>query len=230
MTEARTGRTLDEPPPEAPPSYQPGTAPPEGSGDAETVAKAEEAVVAAAMIALPKGASAEERANAVGSRPGGLDAPREGRGDDLKRIRGIGPANERKLNGLGIHHYDQIAAWGRAKSAGSAPILGFRAGSTASAGSSRRRRWPGRADGGATMAEVSNELALRGPEGLRTIVCRVSGEWPAGDEDGSFRRSEGTCSRRRTDMSEPLRHLRPPGASPRPDPSVASTSSTSPPD
>jgi NADH-quinone oxidoreductase subunit E len=125
VTEARTGRTLDETPLEGPPSYQPGTAPPEGGGDAETVAKAEEAVVAAAMIALPKGASAEERANAVGSRPGGLDAPREGRGDDLKRIRGIGPGNEGKLNGLGIHHYDQVAAWGRAEVRWVGTYLGF---------------------------------------------------------------------------------------------------------
>ena len=54
---------------------------------------------------LPKGASAEERADAVGSRPPGSTRRGRARRDDLKRIRGIGPGNERKLNGLGIHHY-----------------------------------------------------------------------------------------------------------------------------
>ena len=111
-------------PPETGSSYQPGTAPPEG-GDAETVAKAEEAVVAAALVTLPKGASAEERANAVGKRPSGLDAPRDGKGDDLKRIRGIGPGNEAKLNGLGIFHHDQVAAWGRAEVRWVGTYLGF---------------------------------------------------------------------------------------------------------
>ena len=44
-----------------------------------------------------------------GERPLGLLAARGGAGDDLKRIRGISPDNERALNRLGIHHYDQIA-------------------------------------------------------------------------------------------------------------------------
>jgi predicted flap endonuclease-1-like 5' DNA nuclease len=40
-----------------------------------------------------------------------LAAPRDGKADDLKRIEGIGPALESLLNGLGIWHFDQIAAW-----------------------------------------------------------------------------------------------------------------------
>jgi predicted flap endonuclease-1-like 5' DNA nuclease len=47
----------------------------------------------------------------AGERPMGLAAPRQGRGDDLKRIRGIGKQNEGRLHGLGIWHFDQIAAW-----------------------------------------------------------------------------------------------------------------------
>jgi predicted flap endonuclease-1-like 5' DNA nuclease len=46
-----------------------------------------------------------------GERPAGLAAPRDGRKDDLKRIRGIGPQNESRLHGLGIWHFDQIAGW-----------------------------------------------------------------------------------------------------------------------
>lgn len=44
-------------------------------------------------------------------RPVGLFAPRDDKADDLKLIRGIGPTNERKLNQIGIYHYDQIANW-----------------------------------------------------------------------------------------------------------------------
>lgn len=46
-----------------------------------------------------------------GTRPVGLAAPRGGKADDLKRIRGIGKQNEGRLHGLGIWHFDQIGAW-----------------------------------------------------------------------------------------------------------------------
>lgn len=44
-------------------------------------------------------------------RPAGLDAPRDGRGDDLKLIKGVGPVLEDLLHRLGYWHFDQIAAW-----------------------------------------------------------------------------------------------------------------------
>ncbi len=47
----------------------------------------------------------------VGKRPPLRDAPREGGADDLKRIKGVGPKLEDVLHGLGVYHYDQIAAW-----------------------------------------------------------------------------------------------------------------------
>ncbi|PKP74079.1 MAG: hypothetical protein CVT84_10280 [Alphaproteobacteria bacterium HGW-Alphaproteobacteria-6] len=40
-----------------------------------------------------------------------LAAPRGGVADDLKMIRGVGPALERVLNGIGVWHFDQIASW-----------------------------------------------------------------------------------------------------------------------
>jgi len=46
-----------------------------------------------------------------GTRPGGFTAPRGGKADDLKRIRGVGKQNEARLHGLGIWHFDQVAAW-----------------------------------------------------------------------------------------------------------------------
>ena len=50
-------------------------------------------------------------ADGPASRPMALDAARDGKADDLKRIKGIGKVLEGKLNGLGIWHFDQIAAW-----------------------------------------------------------------------------------------------------------------------
>ncbi|CAL76534.1 hypothetical protein; putative membrane protein; putative TolA family protein [Bradyrhizobium sp. ORS 278] len=47
----------------------------------------------------------------AGNRPLGLAAPRGGQADDLKLIKGIGKQNEARLHGLGIWHFDQIAAW-----------------------------------------------------------------------------------------------------------------------
>lgn len=53
----------------------------------------------------------EGEENYEGSRPTGLLGPRGGKADDLKHIKGIGPQNEGRLHGLGVWHFDQIAAW-----------------------------------------------------------------------------------------------------------------------
>lgn len=44
-------------------------------------------------------------------RPRGLSAARGGIADNLQRISGIGPKNEKILHTLGIFHFDQIAGW-----------------------------------------------------------------------------------------------------------------------
>ncbi|MGR3513258.1 MAG: hypothetical protein ACU0GG_10865 [Paracoccaceae bacterium] len=46
-----------------------------------------------------------------GTRPAGLDAPRDGKADNLKEIKGIGPKLEKLCNRLGFWHFDQVAAW-----------------------------------------------------------------------------------------------------------------------
>ncbi|WP_338723229.1 hypothetical protein [Devosia sp. XK-2] len=64
-------------------------------------------------------ASAVERAQAeltpaaapAQIRPPDLPAPRRGRADNLRAIKGIGQKTESALHDLGIYHYDQIAAW-----------------------------------------------------------------------------------------------------------------------
>ena len=74
-------------------------------------AAAEEAHISEALSKLRSDATPEEKANAVGSRPSGMTAARGGAADDLQRIKGVGPVNEKQLHGLGIFHFDQIAAW-----------------------------------------------------------------------------------------------------------------------
>jgi len=44
-------------------------------------------------------------------RPILLEGPREGKADDLQRIKGVGAKLEEALNRLGVYHYDQIASW-----------------------------------------------------------------------------------------------------------------------
>lgn len=53
----------------------------------------------------------EEEDEHDGARPLGLAGAKSGAADDLKRIKGIGKQNEERLNGLGVWHFDQIAAW-----------------------------------------------------------------------------------------------------------------------
>jgi len=49
------------------------------------------------------------------ARPAGMDAPRELGPDDLKRIKGVGPALEALLHSLGYYHFDQVAGWSAAE-------------------------------------------------------------------------------------------------------------------
>jgi len=46
-----------------------------------------------------------------GTRPKALTAARDGKADNLKEIKGIGPKLEKLCNTLGFFHFDQIAAW-----------------------------------------------------------------------------------------------------------------------
>ncbi len=50
-------------------------------------------------------------AGGEGQRPQGLTQARDGKPDDLKQIKGVGPKLEHLLNSMGYFHFDQIAAW-----------------------------------------------------------------------------------------------------------------------
>ena len=73
------------------------------------------AVPAAAAVAETAETADRETASHPGKRPSGLAAAREGGPDRLTRIKGVGPVNEKKLNGLGIWHFDQVASWKKAE-------------------------------------------------------------------------------------------------------------------
>ena len=60
---------------------------------------------AAPVAAMPAAAPARME------RPRGLEAARGGKPDQLQRINGIGPKNEKILHTLGFFHFDQIASW-----------------------------------------------------------------------------------------------------------------------
>ncbi len=101
-----------EPEPAAPAASEPASPPAEEPAPA--VAYELPAAFAAAAVAPTVAAEDADRAaaaDAVGTRPLALAAPLGGKADDLKRVRGIGPQNERKLHGLGVYHFSQIAAW-----------------------------------------------------------------------------------------------------------------------
>lgn len=56
-------------------------------------------------------AASEAAPAAEGTKPVALDGPRDGTADDLKQIKGVGPALEKLCNSLGFYHFDQIANW-----------------------------------------------------------------------------------------------------------------------
>jgi NADH-quinone oxidoreductase subunit E len=83
-------------------------APPRGM-DEPSRSPGAEAVKAAGMALATQEIPAPVAGRPV--RPQGIAAARDGRADNLQRISGIGPKNEKTLHGLGFFHFDQIAAW-----------------------------------------------------------------------------------------------------------------------
>lgn len=78
---------------------------------------AKKAATAKKAPAKKAAASGTKRAPAKGkstpAAPQKLDAPRNGKKDNLKTIKGIGPKIEGQLNDLGVYHFDQVAGWDR---------------------------------------------------------------------------------------------------------------------
>jgi NADH-quinone oxidoreductase subunit E len=66
-------------------------------------------------VAKPAAAKAAKPAKAAdtsaGDKPEMLSAARDGKSDNLKMIKGVGPKLEGALNDIGVYHFDQIADW-----------------------------------------------------------------------------------------------------------------------
>lgn len=80
---------------------------PEASSDAGAVPPAGAPV--SQETAMPTASSQGEPL--VAARPAGIAAARNGMPDNLQRISGVGPQNEKTLHSLGFFHFDQIAGW-----------------------------------------------------------------------------------------------------------------------
>jgi predicted flap endonuclease-1-like 5' DNA nuclease len=71
------------------------------------------AAKAPAKKTTPRNAPTKATSKPADDKPELLSAPRDGKKDDLKKIKGVGPKIEGILNEKGIYHYDQVAAWKR---------------------------------------------------------------------------------------------------------------------
>ena len=100
------GRAAADPTPAAPARPKP------AAKQAEEAKKAPAKKSAAAEPAQPEAAAA---AVTVEEQPEVLTAARDGKPDNLKLLKGVGPKLEETLNSLGFYHYDQIAAWTEAQ-------------------------------------------------------------------------------------------------------------------
>jgi predicted flap endonuclease-1-like 5' DNA nuclease len=83
-----------------------------------TAAKAAPATPKAAKAPAAKAAkapAAKAASVAADGKPATLTAARASGPDDLKLLKGVGPALEKTLNELGFYHFDQVAAWRKAE-------------------------------------------------------------------------------------------------------------------
>ena len=72
----------------------------------------EETPAPAGAKAEPKKATRAKAEKASSEkRPAALERPRDGKADNLKEIKGIGPKLETLCNSMGFYHFDQIASW-----------------------------------------------------------------------------------------------------------------------
>jgi large subunit ribosomal protein L21 len=88
-----------------------GSAPRDGAAGTASAPKAAK-TAPKAEAAAPAAESGAE----AGTRPGNLLAePRDGKGDTLKKLAGLGPKAAESLNAAGVFHFDQLASWSEAE-------------------------------------------------------------------------------------------------------------------
>lgn len=130
------------------PQPSPAAETPPAEGDETDAARLAVASEAPPAVATPAVATPAEPASAkTGSAKTGSANTETPGGDNLKMIRGIGPANEAKLKAIGVTTFAEIAAWGEKEQAEISERLAF-------AGRIEREKWVEQArvlaEGGAT--------------------------------------------------------------------------------
>lgn len=93
-----------------------------------------EPVLARPNVAAKPAATRPRKTRSIDPTPTTLAAPRDGKADNLKQIKEIGPKIKSSLNAMGIYHIDQIAAWTKANIDWVDAQLAFK-------GRIRRERW-----------------------------------------------------------------------------------------
>lgn len=97
---------------QAMPGAKPAPAPaPVAVTEAPAVASAPPVAPAPAPVAVAPTPVAVASPAGAGTRPESLKAARDGKADDLKIIKGIGPKLETLCHKLGFFHFDQVANW-----------------------------------------------------------------------------------------------------------------------
>ncbi|OWK19065.1 NADH dehydrogenase [Mesorhizobium amorphae CCBAU 01583] len=109
-----TPATAPAKPAAAKPAAKPAAAKPAAAAKKPAAAKSAAAPKPAAKAAAPKAATPKPAAPKPAAAKKAAPAPAKaaaGNADNLRRLIGIGPVNEKLLKGLGVTSYAQIAAW-----------------------------------------------------------------------------------------------------------------------
>ena len=81
------------------------------ASSAPTAKVASGSASATAKAAAAKNSTSTRAPVAADGKPSTMSKARDGGADDLKLLKGVGPALEKTLNELGFYHFDQVAAW-----------------------------------------------------------------------------------------------------------------------
>jgi NADH-quinone oxidoreductase subunit E len=73
------------------------------------------AAAGAPAVSVPGATTPAQSSHGQLTRPRGIAAARGGKADNLQRLSGVGPKNEKILHSLGIFHFDQVASWSAAE-------------------------------------------------------------------------------------------------------------------
>ena len=79
----------------------------------------------ATSVGVASSSATSSSSATMNEKPVLLTAPRDGKKDNLTRIKGVGMKIESMLNEIGVYHFDQIASWNAENIAWADSTLGF---------------------------------------------------------------------------------------------------------